>query len=351
MAADRVNESEWRRWNDERWTAAWPQRERLTNTVTPHLLQAMALQPGERVLDIGCGGGGLTIAGAEAVGPDGAIVGVDLSTSLLDLATQRAAAAGASNVSFVVVDAQTAQIPGAPFDVAASQFGVMFFDEPVTAFANIAAHLRPGARLVFVCWQSVERNPWHTSGALRPFLPPAPPPAAGKSVGGPFAFGDDAYTTAILVDAGFTDVRSDTQETTVDAPMNAVFEDWQLDFLGVPTTQQAEARAAALDHVAQFQRRPRSLPVPARLQGRAGGQPGVAGYEKAAADCSVSSEPRKYVIFPSTKRHQCCMSIAARLPVRVHRVGPTHRDDHVSVVGREREWRELGDLDASTRSP
>ena len=155
-------------------------------------------------------------------------------------------------MSFVVVDAQTDEIPGSPFDVAASQFGVMFFDEPVTVFANIRAHLRPAARLVFVCWQPVERNPWHSSGALRPFLPPTPPPAAGKSVAGPFALGDVAHTTAILVDAGFTDVRSTAHETTVDAPQTAVFDDWQLDFLGVAPAQQADARVAVQDHVAQF---------------------------------------------------------------------------------------------------
>ena len=248
----RANESEWRRWNDDRWTTAWPERERLTDAVTPHLLGVMALQAGERVLDIGSGGGGLSIASAEAVGPDGAVVGADLSAALVDLARQRAAAAAASNTAFVVVDAQADHIEGAPFDVAASQFGVMFFDEPVTAFLNIRAHLRPAARLVFVCWQPADRNPWHSSGALRSFLPPTPPPNAGKGLTGPFAFGDVAPTEAILRDAGFTDVRSTAHETTVDAPLSAVFDDWQLDFFGIAPGQRADARASVHEHLARF---------------------------------------------------------------------------------------------------
>ena len=248
----RANESEWRRWNDDRWIAAWPARERLTDAVTPNLLRAMALQAGERLLDVGCGGGGLSIASAEAVGPGGAVIGADLSMGLVELARSRATEAGAGNVSFVVVDAQADHIEGGPFDVGASQFGVMFFDEPVAAFANIRAHLRAAARLVFVCWQPVERNPWHYGGTLRAFLPPTAPPAAGKNLAGPFSLGDVAQTEAILRRAGFAAVRSTPYETTMDAPLSAVFDDWQLDFFGVATAQHAEARAAVEDHVARF---------------------------------------------------------------------------------------------------
>ena len=212
----------------------------------------MALQAGERVLDVGCGGGGTCIAGAEAVGPDGNVVGVDVSIALIELARRRAAEAGTANVSFLVADAQSDHIEGGPFDVAASQFGVMFFDEPVTAFTNIRAHLRSGGRLAFVCWQSLEHNPWHVSTALRSFVPPTTPPAAGKSPVGPFVFGDAAHARAILDASGFADIGHDAYEITVDGPASAVADDWQLEFLGVPTAKLKEARAAVDDHLARF---------------------------------------------------------------------------------------------------
>ena len=112
---------------------------------------------GERVLDVGCGGGRTSLAAGEAVGMAGYVVGADISEPLRALADRRAQEAGAKNVSFRQVDMQTDTVPGGPFDVALSQFGVMFFDEPVTAFGNIRAHLKPGGRLAFACWQTGER--------------------------------------------------------------------------------------------------------------------------------------------------------------------------------------------------
>ena len=85
-----TNEAERRRWNDERWAAVWPKRERLTDAVTPFVLDAAALGPGQHVLDIGCGGGKTTLAAAQVVGGNGAVVGADVSAPLLALATQRA---------------------------------------------------------------------------------------------------------------------------------------------------------------------------------------------------------------------------------------------------------------------
>src|SRR5579864_7546372 len=106
-----VNDGERRRWNDERWTTYWPDREELTAPATPMVARHLAPAPGQRVLDIGSGGGRAAIAWARAVGATGRVVGADLSAPLVELATERAAEAGASNVSFVVADAQVDRIP------------------------------------------------------------------------------------------------------------------------------------------------------------------------------------------------------------------------------------------------
>ena len=89
-----ANEAEKKRWNDATWTEHWPKRERLTETVTPMLLAALQLKPGERVLDIGCGGGLTTLAAAKEIGNTGAAAGADISAPLLALASRRAAEAG-----------------------------------------------------------------------------------------------------------------------------------------------------------------------------------------------------------------------------------------------------------------
>jgi SAM-dependent methyltransferase len=239
-------------WNDERWLTAWPKRERLTDTISPYLLDGMALQKGERVLDIGSGGGKTALAAAGAVGADGFVVGADISEPLTQLANHRAREAGVNNVAFRVADVQLDHIDGGPFDVAMSQFGVMFFDEPIVAFANIRGHLKPRGRLRFACWQSNERNPWFFAPVVAEFLTPPPPPAPGKSPTGPFALADQARTTSILEGAGFAEVRCTTFETAVDAPQDALVDDDQLAFMGVSQADMARACAIAGAHMARF---------------------------------------------------------------------------------------------------
>ena len=250
--ADETNPTERRRWNDERWTSFWPRRERFTDTVTPSLLDTLALEPGERVLDVGSGGGRTTVLAARAVGPQGAAVGADISGPLVELARQRARDAALENVTFHVVDMQHDDVPGGPFDVALSQFGVMFFDEPVTAFANIARHLRPGGRLVFACWQAPERNPWVVAVAIGRFLPVLPPPAVGKAPTGPFALSDAERTTEILRAAGFTDVRHTPIDMTIDVPEVAIIDEDQLVSMGVAEADMPAARDAIEELMARF---------------------------------------------------------------------------------------------------
>jgi SAM-dependent methyltransferase len=247
-----ANQAERKRWNDDSWTLNWPKRERFTGEVTPFLIQALQLKPGERVLDIGCGGGIATTAAAKIVGKNGVAIGADISTPLAALATKRAAAAGAANITYFVTDVQTERVPGAPFDVAMSQFGVMFFDEPKTAFANIRAQLLAGGRLGFACWQEIAKNPWFFAAALSAILPPPPPPAPGKSATGPFAFADPNRIREILDAAGFTGIAIATHEIAVDVPEDSIVDDAQLGFMGVPSERMAEARTAVDRHMAPF---------------------------------------------------------------------------------------------------
>jgi SAM-dependent methyltransferase len=247
-----ANEKETKRWNDDQWVAAWPNRERLTDPLTPHLLSVAAAVPGQRVCDIGCGGGAQTIALAREVAPTGHVVGLDISAPLLELARGRAADAGVTNIEFVVRDVQTGGLGAEPFDLVVSQLGVMFFDEPTAAFSAIRAGLRPGGRLVFASWQWVEQNPWHTERALRPYVPPPRLPAPGKSPVGPFSLGDDEYTRDILGGAGFSDVIANPVEVTVRAPASAVGDRSLFGFMGVPPERQEEAAAALDRHLEQF---------------------------------------------------------------------------------------------------
>jgi len=261
-----TNELERRRWNDEQWTEVWPKRERMTDTVTPILLDAAAPAPGERVLDVGCGGGRTSLAAAALVGPDGAVVGADISTPLVALARERAARAGCANVTFHAVDMQTDTVDGGPFDVAISQFGVMFFDEPATAFANIRSQLRSEGRLAFVCWQAAERNPWFFAPALAAFLPPPPPPPPGKSPTGPFALADIEQTSAMLRAAGFERIGAITHEATVEVPPDAVVDEGQLVFMGIADERIDEAAAAVSRYMQQFAAGPTALRLPLAYQ-------------------------------------------------------------------------------------
>lgn len=247
-----ANERETKRWNDDRWAASWPKRERLTDGLTPYVLKAAGVRPGQRVCDIGCGGGALTITLAEASAPGGRAVGLDLSAPLVELARSRAAGAGVDNADFVLMDVQTDPLAQEPFDLAVSQLGVMFFDEPLAAFGAIRALLVAGGRFVFACWQGVEHNPWHTGSALRALVPPPPVPPPGKSPTGPFTFGDDEYVRDILSGAGFDQVESQAHEITVRAPSSAVVDTSLLPFMGVASERLDEAEALVERHLERF---------------------------------------------------------------------------------------------------
>lgn len=162
--------------------------------------------PGARVLDIGCGAGATTLDMARRVGPTGRAVGVDVSDALLALARERARAGAVGNADFVRADAATHDFGGPPFDAAISRYGVMFFEDPEAAFANLRWALRPAAGLTFACWRRAAENPLALVPleAAAPLLPEPPPaPADGP---GRFAFADPDRVRGILDRSGWRQV-------------------------------------------------------------------------------------------------------------------------------------------------
>jgi SAM-dependent methyltransferase len=115
-------------------------------------------QPGDRVLDVGCGFGDTTQRLAGLVG-DGEVVGVDVSEPFIELARRESAATGPDNVSYLVEDVQVADFAG-PFDYVFSRMGIMFFANPVQAFANVLGAMRPGGRFCAVVWRRKPDNDW-----------------------------------------------------------------------------------------------------------------------------------------------------------------------------------------------
>ncbi len=188
----------------EHWVAEQDRYDRINIQFAERIVSGLNAEPGERVLDVGCGNGALCLAIAPIVAPEGTVHGLDISGSMLAAAARRARQAGLDNVTFEKGDAQVHQLPDAAFDAVVSRFGVMFFDDPGVAFANLARTLRPGGRLVFACWQEVARNEWLTvpAGAMLAFVPMPDLGTPGQP--GPFSLSDPARIRAAL--AAFTDI-------------------------------------------------------------------------------------------------------------------------------------------------
>lgn len=200
-APEALKGEDWAGEMGERWLASLDRFEGMIAPIGAALLARADYQPGERVLDLGCGGGATTLAIAEVVGPQGTALGLDIAPMLIGRARQRAADAG-SAARFVCADAATAQLAEQPFDRLFSRFGSMFFAEPVPAFANLRTMLKPGARIDLAVWAHPRDNAWmmEVMGVVRAHVevPPAVPRAPG-----PFAFEDLGYLEEILAASGF----------------------------------------------------------------------------------------------------------------------------------------------------
>ena len=198
-------------WNGEtgqNWVTHDALMEHMLQPLGESVLDILAPTAGERALDIGCGCGHTSLDLAARVGPEGSVTGVDISAPMLGVARRLAdeASNGAAHMAFLEADAQTHAFPAPHYDVVFSRFGVMFFEDPVAAFANIRSAMNPAGRLAFCCWQPRAVNPFMTVPAMAALeLLPAPPQLPPRAPG-PFAFEEADYVDAVLKEAGYADI-------------------------------------------------------------------------------------------------------------------------------------------------
>jgi ubiquinone/menaquinone biosynthesis C-methylase UbiE len=204
-------------WNGpggQRWSDRQEAQDILLAPVSQILIERIAAKPGDRILDIGCGCGGLSIALAGQVSPGGHVLGVDISAPMLERA--RAVAPAGLAAEFVLADATVHPFAAASYDLLVSRFGVMFFADPVTSFANIRGALKPGGRVVFACWREPKANPWMIAPLQAVYRHVPKLPEMAPEDPGPFAFASEARVTRILGEAGFTDVALQAHALSLD---------------------------------------------------------------------------------------------------------------------------------------
>ena len=221
MSDTSPNRDQAARWNSssgEPWVEMQALLDQVLEPLERLVVETACPVEGGQVLDIGCGCGATTLAMARRLGPDGHCMGLDISRLLLAAARARAAAEGVTNVTFVEGDAQTIALDRGKYDAVVSRFGVMFFDDPVAAFANIRRGARSGATLTFVAWRSSAENDFITMAArtAAPLLPPEPPSDPGAP--GQFAFADRSRVAAILEASGWSAI--DIRPVDVTCQMN-----------------------------------------------------------------------------------------------------------------------------------
>jgi SAM-dependent methyltransferase len=214
-----MNDDQIALWNGtagQAWVERQASLDRLFEPFERLLADIAAERNAQRVLDVGCGTGSTTLAVARRLGAEGRCVGVDISEPMIALARARAEREGLP-ASFVCADAQRHAFEPASFDRIVSRFGVMFFDDPVLAFANLRRAAIDDARLHAIVWRSAAENPFMTTAerAAAPLLtlPPRQPGAPGQ-----FAFADRGRVASILESSGWTGVDIQPIDVTCTLP-------------------------------------------------------------------------------------------------------------------------------------
>ena len=205
--------SEFRRESLERWERAAPGwgrhravMQHAAQPVSTWMIDAIAPQPGHRVLELAAGPGDTGLLAAELIAPGGVLISSDSSAAMVEQARARAAELGIANVEFTTIDAEWIDLPTASLDGVLCRWGYMLLADPATALGETRRVLRPGGRVALAAWTNPADNPWISIArqelAKISSLPPPDPEEPGM-----FAFGEPERIEALLDDAGFTEVQ------------------------------------------------------------------------------------------------------------------------------------------------
>jgi ubiquinone/menaquinone biosynthesis C-methylase UbiE len=206
--ARRTDDEQEKLWNGlagRAWVETQELLDRMFEPLEALLVDAVLVGSRRRVLDVGCGTGGTTLAVARTIGATGRCVGMDISDPMIALARARAERER-TPASFIRADVQAHDFEPGSFDMIISRFGVMFFEDSVRAFANLRRAAQDGAELRFIAWRSAAENPFMTTAerAAAPLLPNIP--ARRPDAPGQFAFADQRRVHRILEESGWTEI-------------------------------------------------------------------------------------------------------------------------------------------------
>ncbi len=203
--AGELSASEWAADRGERWRAHLSGMEAMLAPVEGPLIAALDLDAPCRIADVGCGGGGTTLAIASQAPAGSTVEGFDISPALIEAARARRGS-DQSAIAFALADVATAPAPADPFDRLASRFGVMFFDEPPRAFANLIQWLAPGGRFAFAIWGPAAENPW-VANVLDSAAEVIDLPEPGPDAPGMFRYARAETLLGLLERAGFAELE------------------------------------------------------------------------------------------------------------------------------------------------